>query len=250
MIELGRAGKIATITLARPDKHNAIDLAVTRALRDAAKDLELDPDVRVIVIAAQGKSFSVGGDIEDFVAHRARIKAHIDAMTDALHAAVLSLRRAAAPVITSINGVAAGGGLGLALTGDLLIAKRSAKFTSAYTKIGLTPDTGVSYFLGKRLGAGRAFDLMATNRILDAEAALAMGLIDRVVDDDKLGEETRKLAELIADAPSGSVGQVKQLLFAHDLHELEAHLAREAISIAAIASSPETEAKLDAFLKR
>ncbi|MFT3696731.1 MAG: enoyl-CoA hydratase/isomerase family protein [Kofleriaceae bacterium] len=250
MIDVTRSGPIATITLARPDKHNAIDLATTRALRDAAKDLELDRDVRVIVLAAQGKSFSVGGDIEDFYAHRDRIAAHLDAMTDALHAAVLSLRRAPAPVIASVNGVAAGGGFGLVLAADLVIARASAKFVSAYTRIGLTPDTGVSYFLPKKVGSGRAYELMVTNRTLTAHEALAMNLIDYVVDDDLLTGETRQLAEKLAAMPSRGPSAVKQLQYAHELEALEAHLAREASCISRIAQHPDTLAKLAEFLKR
>lgn len=250
MIEVTRNGAIATITLARPDKHNAIDLATTRALRDAAKDLELDAEVRVIVLAAQGTSFSVGGDIADFYAHRERIAAHLDAMTDALHAAVLSLRRAPAPVIASVNGVAAGGGLGLVLAADLVIAKQSARFVSAYTRIGLTPDTGVSYFLPKRVGAGRAYELMVTNRTLSADEAHAINLIERVVPDDMLAGETAALARQIAELPSRGPSAVKQLQYAHELEALEAHLAREATTISRIAQQPETQAKLAAFLSR
>jgi len=246
MIDLTRHGPIATLTLARPAKHNAIDLATTRALRDAAKDLELDPDVRVIVIAAQGPSFSVGGDLEDFIAHRARIAQHLDAMTDALHAAVVSLRRAAAPVIASVNGAAAGGGLGLMLAADLVIAGRSARFVSAYTKVGLTPDSGVSFFLPRKVGAGRAFDLMATNRALTADEALQIGLVERVVPDDELASQTHALATALADSPSSAVGKLK-LLLAHELPLLEAHLAREAASIATIAAQPATQARLEAF---
>ncbi|HEY0252937.1 MAG TPA: enoyl-CoA hydratase/isomerase family protein [Kofleriaceae bacterium] len=249
MIDLARTNNIATITLARPEKHNAIDLATTHAMRKIAHELEHDQDTRVIVLAAQGASFSVGGDIAEFYAQRATIASHLGAMTDALHAAVLSLRRAPAPVIASINGVAAGGGLGLALLGDLVIAKRSAKFVSAYTRIGLSPDTGVSYHLPRKVGPGRAFDLMVTNRTLTADEAFALDLIERVVADDDLAPETQKLAQQLADMPSRGPSAVKQLQTAHELAGLEAHLAREATQIARIATDPETLAKLERFLK-
>lgn len=111
-IHVTRAGTIATITLARPAQHNAIDLAMTRALRDAAQALELETDIRLIVLAAEGKAFSVGGDIDELVEMGTRIPSHLNDMTDALHAAVLSLRRAQAPVLAMVSGAAAGGGLG------------------------------------------------------------------------------------------------------------------------------------------
>jgi 2-(1,2-epoxy-1,2-dihydrophenyl)acetyl-CoA isomerase len=245
-----RTGSIATLTLARPDKRNAINLAMTRALCDAAQSLELDTDLRLIVLAAQGGAFSVGGDIDEFVEVRSRITEHLNSMTDSLHAAVLSLRRAQAPVLAMVHGVAAGGGLGIMLAADLVIAARSTRFTSAYTKLGLTPDSGVTYSLPRRIGSGRAFAMIATNRVLSADEALAIGLVDQVADDDRFAEEAKQLATQLASTPSQALGAVKQLMHESELAELETHLAREAARIASIASKPETQAKLVAFKKR
>lgn len=249
-IRVTRAGSIATITLARPTHHNAIDLALTRALRDAAQAIEIEADIRLIVLAAEGTAFCVGGDIDEFAAMGTRLVAHLDEMTDALHAAVVSLRRAPAPVLAMVNGAVAGGGLGIMLAADTVIAARSARFTSAYTKVGLTPDGGVSYFLPRRVGTGRAFDLIATNRLLSADEAHAIGLVDRVVDDERFADEAQLLATQLASTPSHALATVKQLLHSDDLAQLEAHLAREAVGIAANAAKPETQAKLAAFKKR
>jgi 2-(1,2-epoxy-1,2-dihydrophenyl)acetyl-CoA isomerase len=245
-----RTGSIATLTLARADKKNAINLAMTRALRDAARSIELDTDLKLIVLAAEGSTFSVGGDIDEFVEVRSRITEHLNSMTDSLHAAVLSLRRAQAPVLAMVHGVAAGGGLGIMLAADFVIAARSSRFTSAYTKLGLTPDGGVTYALPRRIGTGRAFAMLATNRFVSADEALAIGLVDQVADDDRFVEEARQLAAQLASTPSQALGVVKQLMHENGLAELETHLAREAARIAAIASKPETQAKLLEFKKR
>jgi 2-(1,2-epoxy-1,2-dihydrophenyl)acetyl-CoA isomerase len=162
----------------------------------------------------------------------------------------LSLRRAHAPVLAMVNGVTAGGGLGLMLAADVVVATRSARFTTAYTKVGLTPDSGVTYFLPRRVGVGRAFDLISTNRVLSADAAHAIGLVDHVVDDDRFTNEARRIADQFAATPSQALGAVKQLMHAHDLVELETHLAREAAAMVAIAARPETQATLAAFKKR
>jgi 2-(1,2-epoxy-1,2-dihydrophenyl)acetyl-CoA isomerase len=249
-ITVTRSGSIATVTLTRPGKKNAINLEMTRALRDATQILEHDADLGLIVLTAQGSAFSVGGDIDEFVDVGSRISEHLHSMTDSLHAAVLSLRRAHAPVLAIVNGVAAGGGLGLMLTADVVIATRSARFTSAYTKIGMTPDSGVTYFLPRRIGVGRAFEMIATNRIVSADEAQAIGLIDRVVDDDRFVDDARQLASQLASTPSHAIGIVKHLMSESELAELETRLAREAARIAAIAAKPETQDKLLEFKKR
>jgi 2-(1,2-epoxy-1,2-dihydrophenyl)acetyl-CoA isomerase len=249
-INVSRSGAVATLTLTRPSKGNAINLAMTCALRDAAQVLEHDTDLRLIVLAAEGRAFSVGGDIDEFVDVGSQIGAHLDSMTDSLHAAVLSLRRAQAPVLAIVNGVAAGGGLGLMLSADMVIAARSARFTAAYTKVGLTPDSGVTYFLPRRIGSGRAFELIATNRVVSTDEARAIGLVDHVADDSQLMDDAGALAAQLAAVPSRALGVVKQLMHETELAELETHLAREAAQIAAIASRPETQAKLVEFRKR
>jgi 2-(1,2-epoxy-1,2-dihydrophenyl)acetyl-CoA isomerase len=245
-----RAGGVATLTLARPSRLNAIDLAMTRALAEAAHVLERESELRLIVLAAQGSAFSVGGDIDEFIERGARLPAHLDAMTDALHAAVLSLRRAQAPILALVNGVTAGGGLGLMLAADVVVATRSARITSSYTKVGLTPDGGVTYFLPRRIGAGRAFDVISSNRVLSADEAHAIGLVEYVVDDDRFVDEGRRIASELASTTSQALGVVKQLMHAHHLVELETHLAREAAAMVAIASRPETQAALAAFKNR
>jgi 2-(1,2-epoxy-1,2-dihydrophenyl)acetyl-CoA isomerase len=249
-VEITRRGSIVRLTLARPARKNAIDLQTTEELARAARALETDDSVRVIILTGSGDAFSVGGDIDEFVAQQGRLREHLLAMTSALHAAIVSLRKAPAPLLVAVNGVAAGGGFSLVAAADLAIAKRSAQLVSAFTRSGLTPDSGATWFLPRRIGYARAFDLLATNRKLTADQAEAIGLVARVVDDEAFDAAVDEAADALAGLPSAAASGVKKLLGGDDVRELTAHLAREADSIATIATSPETLAKLAAFVRR
>ncbi len=250
VFDVTREGNIVRFTINRPERKNALDYAVIAAFRDAAAAVEKDDTVRCVVFTGAGDAFSVGGDIGEFVAHKHRLTDFLVEMMKMMHAAVLSLRRAAAPVIVGVNGVAAGGGLGLVAGADMAIAKRSAKLVSAFTRSGLTPDSGTTYYLPQLVGRQRAFDLMTTNRALTADEALAMGLVARVVDDADFDRTLNDVAKAVASLPSGAGLGVKKLVSREALRELEAHLDAEATSMASMGSQPETLAKIDAFFAK
>jgi len=169
---LERRGGVATVTLNRPEALNALSLALGRDLFHVTLELDDDPAVRCIVITGRGKAFCAGGDVKDFVDQLPRIGAHIKELTTYLHGAVSRLIRSPKPVIMAINGVAAGGGLSFALSGDIVIAAESARLTMAYSKIAATPDGSSSYFLPRLIGLRRALALYLTNRVLSAREAL------------------------------------------------------------------------------
>jgi len=249
-IELSVTDGIARIVLASPARRNAIDARFCAEFAEAAAACETNRDIAVILLAARGEAFSVGGDLRDFVANRERIETHVRGMASAFHAGIMALRRAAAPVVAAVTGVAAGGGFTLVCGADLVIAARSARFVSAYTRSGLTPDGGGTFFLPRIVGLRAAFDIMATNPTLTAEDAKALGIVSRVLDD--AGFDTgveRMLAELSA-MPTGALAGLKRLLMRGGEAELEAQLAAEADSIARHASDPDTLRLLDAFLAR
>src|SRR5213593_4606512 len=182
---LDRADAVATITLNRPDAYNALNLALGRDLFAAALEVDEDPGVRCVVITGAGKAFC-GGGVKDFAEALPRIGVLVKELTTYVHGAVSRLARSPKPVIIAVNGVAAGGGLSLALSGDLVLAAESARFTMAYSKIGATPDGSSSYFLPRLIGIRRALELYLTNRVLSAKEALEWGLINRVVPDAEL----------------------------------------------------------------
>ncbi len=249
-IKFSIADGIARIVLDDPDNHNAVGSRMTRELASAAIACEAEPGLRAVLLTATGEQFSVGGDLNEFLRERDHIRDHIREMATYFHLAITVLNRLEAPVVAAINGIAAGGGFSLACMSDLAIAKRSAKFNLAYTRSGLTPDGGSSWFLPRLVGAQKAFDIMATNPTLSAEKACELGLIARVVDDDRFEEEVEAILQTVANSPSNAVGRAKRLLRASLCNSLEQQLELESYSVASIASSPETLKTLEAFFEQ
>lgn len=231
-IKLERAVGVATLTLNRPDAFNALNLALGRELFSAVLELDEDPGVRCIVITGAGKAFCGGGDVKDFADALPRIGVLIKELTTYVHGAVSRLVRTPKPVLTAVNGVAAGGGLSLAMAGDLVLAAESARFTMAYSRIAATPDGSSSYWLPRLVGLRRAIELFYTNRVLTAREALEWGLVTRVVPDGELAGATRKLAEELAQGPTLALGRGKLLLHASTTESLETQMELESQSIA------------------
>jgi 2-(1,2-epoxy-1,2-dihydrophenyl)acetyl-CoA isomerase len=248
-IRLEIRDQIAHLTLARPDAANTVSLQLAREFLAAALAIECDPRIRAVLMTGEGKNFCFGGDLRGMIASGGDISAFLSELTTNLHAAMAHLARANAPVIAAVSGTAAGAGLGLVLAADLAIAGRSAKFAPAYTGVGLTPDASCTFLLPRAVGYKRAMELLLTNRVLDAETALDWGLVNQVVDDEKLQETAAALAARLAAGPTGAYGVVKGLL-AESEPGLEVQLARESRSIAARGASAEGREGIAAFLEK
>jgi 2-(1,2-epoxy-1,2-dihydrophenyl)acetyl-CoA isomerase len=231
-VTLERRGGVATVTLNRPEALNALSLALGRDLFHVTLELDDDPAVRCIVITGRGKAFCAGGDVKDFVEQLPRIGAHIKELTTYLHGTVSRLARTAKPVIMAINGVAAGGGLSFALSGDVVVAAESARFTMAYSKIAATPDGSSSYFLPRLIGLRRAMELYLTNRVLSAREAFEWGLVTRVVPDAELAPAVETLADELAAGPTLAIGGAKRLFHQSTWESLETQMELEAQAIA------------------
>lgn len=213
LTEFDTATGIGRLTLNRPEVLNAIDASAARALLAAVRELTMKPGLRVIVVSGAGRAFAAGGDVASFTAKGIGSAPQIvHELLDALHPAILALRRHPAPVITAVRGAAAGAGLALALSGDLLVAEEGARFVIAYDRIGASPDCGTSWFLPRRVGRGVAFQMMLTSRNLDAAEALATGLADRVAPAGGLESTVDELAALVASGPTQAYGRYKALL--------------------------------------
>lgn len=241
---------IGRITFVNPKGYNAMDHAFCRELGQAALACEIDPKVKVILIAAEGDVFSPGGDIRDFVANKDRVHAHILDMATQIHIGVAALRRAPAPVIAAINGTCAGGAFSLIAGADVVISKKSAKFNPAFTKSGLTPDAGGTYFFPRVAGTRKAFWIMATNPTLSADEAAEIGLVSKVVEDDQFEAEVERVARMFADSVPGALAGLKALFRASLTNTLDDHLNLEARSVAACAAAPATLEKLIAFVEK
>ena len=240
---------VAHLTLTRADAANTMNLQFGREFVAVAYAIRKDSDVRAVLLRGEGKNFCFGGDLRGMVAAGGNVNTYLTELTTDIHAGLLHLARASAPVVAAVQGTAAGAGLGLVLAADLAIAGKSAKFTAAYTAVGLTPDAGTTFLLPRAVGHRRAMEMFITNRVLDAPLALEWGLINQIVDDAELADTATALAARLATGPAGAYGTVKRLL-AESEPGWEAQLAREGQTIAGRAETAEGQEGIAAFLEK
>lgn len=244
------ADNVATITLNRPDAANAMNGDLTRELADAALRCDEDPEVRAVLITGAGRFFCGGGDLKAFAALGEDGSAYIKDMATYLHTAISRLRRMDAPIIAAVNGPAAGAGMSLACCSDIVLAAESARFTMAYTSIGLTPDGSATYFLPRIVGLRRAVELALTNRALSAAEAADLGLVTRVVPDEDLMNEARGLASGLAAGPTKAFGVAKHLLETGLNTSLETQMESEGRAIAQAYTTADAREGIAAFLEK
>lgn len=200
---------IVTWRLNRPDQLNALDAALGQALLQQAEAAIADPSIDCIVITGTGRAFCAGGDMMGIKKGAERGG---PGMLGTLQRAMQTLIDGPIPVITAVNGVAAGAGFGLALLGDLSIVSSSARFRPAFIALGATPDLGLAYTLPRLIGEVRAREALLTNREFSADEALALNLVTRVVPSTTFDEEVKKTAQQLAAAPRVAYGLTKQLM--------------------------------------
>lgn len=241
---------VARITLNRPEAQNAINLELTRELMHAAIACDEEDAIRAVLLTGTGTIFSVGGDIREFVAAGQKLAPLTKEMTVYLHAAVSRFARMDAPLVAAVNGVAAGGGFGLACMADVVLAAESARFCAAYTRSGLAADTSTTYFLPRMVGMRRAAELLLTNPTLSASEAAACGLVTRVVPDEKLLAESTALATELAAGATRAYGLVKKLLQSSFGETLESQMEYEARAIAESARSEDVAEGIRAFSEK
>lgn len=247
-IEFTRTGDIARITLNRPGAANGIDHVLGRELARVASLCVDDPTLKVVTLTGAGRFFSAGGDLKAMATQPGGAGTYVKDLAHDLHEAISSFARMDALLVVAVNGIAAGAGLSLAIAGDVVLAAESASFTLAYTRAGLSPDGGASYYLPRLIGLRRTQDLMLTNRTLSAVQALEWGLLHRVVPDTELSDAADELAAQFAAGPRHANANVKKLLLVSSGHTLEEQLAREAAFISSAADDPDGAEGIAAFL--
>jgi enoyl-CoA hydratase/carnithine racemase len=212
--DLDVADGVATVTLNRPDKLNALTFDVYADLRDLLAELPHRGDAKVIVITGQGRGFCSGGDVEEIIGELQKMAAaELLEFTRMTGAVVKALRECPLPVIAAVNGVAAGAGSVIALASDFRLLAESASFAFLFTKVGLAgADMGSAYLLPRLVGLGRATELLILGDKLDAERADRIGLATKVVPDASLAEEAAALARRLADGPALAYSTTKVLL--------------------------------------
>ncbi len=241
------ANGVVELRLDDPGRGNALDLRTAEALRDRAVEVAADPGGAVL-LRATGGAFCVGGDLRAFAGRGAQTGAYVHAVASAAHDAIQALYELPVPLVTAVRGAAAGGGIGLALVGDVVLAARSARFRLAYTAIGLTPDCGSSWLLPRLVGPRRAADLILTNRVLTGDDAERWGLVSRSVDDEELDDAAHRTAAGLAAGAGDALRAAKGLLRAGAGEELRRHLAEEARLIAALADGRQAQDRMASFL--
>ncbi len=241
---------VARITFNRPDAANALDLQMGLDLMHASIQASEDPAVRAVLITGAGKMFSGGGDLKSFAAQGDALPGHLKEVALYLHAAISRFVRMDAPVIAAVNGAAGGAGMSLRLFADLVLAAESAKFTLAYTRAGLNPDGGSTYFLPRIIGVRRALELALTNRVLSAKEALEWGIVTKVVADAELQTEAQALARELAAGATRALGKAKRLLHHSFSESLETQMELEAQAIADSARTHDAREGIAAFIAK
>jgi len=197
---------VAWIRLNRPEKMNAVNSALRAQLAEAVKQVERDPEARVVVVTGAGRAFCAGADVREFASREGAVET-----IRAEYESILSrLRSMPKPVIAAMNGVAAGIGASLALVADIRIAVPEASFLEAFVKIGLTVDGGATWLLPRLIGPGKALEMFFTGRPMGAEEAERLGLVNQVVPAERLEETVGELARALAAGPAGALGAIKR----------------------------------------
>ena len=248
-VNVEKRGAIAVVTLDRPDANNTISLELSMDLLAAALACERDPAIRAVVLTGAGRHFCFGGDLRGMLNKNDTIDAYLRELTTYLNTAIARFMRMDAPVIAAVNGTVAGAGVGLAAMADLAIAADDARFTLAYTNVGLTPDAGTSFLVPRAIGARRAMEMLLLNRVVTAAEALQWGLVNQLVPADELLDSAIALADRLANGPIKAFGQTKRLM-ALSLGPLESQLAMESETIATQAASAEGIEGITAFLDK
>ena len=224
------ADRVATLTLNRPDRLNALSSPIIDGLLEALPRLAADPDVAVVVLTGAGRGFCAGGDVKSMAEGSSQLGLEdaVQRLRGRMEVSRL-LHEIPKPTIAMVNGPAAGAGLSLALACDLRVASESARFITAFAKVGFSGDFGGSYFLSKLVGTGRARELYYTGEPLDAAQALALGVVNTVVPEFELLEATTALAQRLAHGPGVALGLMKRNFNAAETGTLSELLDLEAL---------------------
>ena len=248
MIQFEKIGAIGKITLNRPDKYNAFVRGMALELQKKLDECSSDETIRCIIISGSGKAFCAGQDLIEATdpngpAIEEIVRQHYNPI-------VKKIREIKTPVIAAVNGVAAGAGANVALACDIVVAAKSASFIQAFSKIGLIPDSGGTYFLPRLIGIQKAAALMMTGEAVSAEKAETLGMIYAVYEDSEFETSAMKLADTISSMPTKGLGYTKKLLSQTFNNSLEDQLSLEAETQALSASSKDHQEGIKAFMEK
>lgn len=240
---------VARIALARPDKSNSFDLPTARAFGAAVDQAAADPAVTAVLLTGDGPRFCAGGDVASMAA-AAEPSAYLQELADELDGALQRLGAMEKPVVAAVQGAAAGAGLAVVLTADVVLSAAGTKYLTAYAGIGLTPDCGLSWLLPRAVGQQRALELALTGRVLSAVEARDWGLVTTVVEDAELEDAAVALAAKLAASPPFALGQARRLIRSSWSATRAEAGADEARTIAQAVQTPESRTLIAKFVSR
>lgn len=243
-ILLTRDGALARVTFNRPAYLNAMDFEMGTRWREVAREVTSDPTVGAILLDANGRGFCAGGDVVAMAGSGAGGSAVTD-MAHIIHDGIRAFVESDKPIVAAVDGAVAGGGLGLMLVADYIVASEGAKFVSKYANIGLTPDLGVSTLLPAAIGQRRALRLLLQDVTIDAETALDWGLITEIAADP--GARAAEVAQFWLDGATAAFGEAKRLVRTGAGRSFADNLDDEAASIGARFDTEESKARVAAF---
>lgn len=242
-----RDGAIATLIFNRPDALNALNLTMAQAFLAAMQEIAADPGVRAVVLKGAGRAFIAGGDLAVLRENPVR---GASALLGPLNEALLLMQQINAPIIAQVHGASAGGGMSLMLMCDFILAAEETKFNLAYINLGTSCDLGGSWALPRLVGLRHALEIAMLGENLTAEAALRLGIVNRVLPAGELENATQALAQRLANGPTQAYGRMRRLMRAGLNTDLATQLQAEAASFDACARTTDLREGLEAFFDR
>lgn len=240
--------QVATLTLNRPDVFNALNDELSYEIQDALKQVNKDPDVRVLVITGEGKAFCSGQDLKDIKDKKNRKLS--DSLYKRYNPIIRAMRGMPKPIICRLNGVAAGAGCSIALACDMIVASEKASLIEIFVNVGLVLDSGSSYFLPRLVGSLKAFELATMGTKVSAVEALKIGMVNRVVPPDDLDAAVKELTDYYASAPTKAIGLLKKMLNKSFHSDLDTMLQYEAYCQEIAGNSEDYKEGLKAFMEK
>lgn len=244
------ADHVATITLNRPDRKNAFTMEVVDAWAEALRSAQADPEVRVVVVTGAGDAFCSGVDLDSFAGRERTPWAEKSLLTDRIHQVAFAAEALTKPYLAAVNGVAVGAGMDMALMADIRIAARSARFSEGYIRVGLVPGDGGCWYLPRIVGSATALRLLWTGDFVDADEALALGLVTAVHEDTDFVAAVNAFAARLAAQPPVAVQLIKRAVREGERHDLRTALDLISSHQAVVTSTRDSREALAAFREK
>lgn len=241
--------QIATLTLNRPERHNSLVPEFLCEMLNALDALSRQAELRALVLQANGRSFSTGGDVQAFYDHHDNIEPYAQEIVGLLNQVVVAMVKLPAPIIAAVHGIVTGGSLGLVLASDIVLVAPEASFTPFYSVVGFSPDGGWTAILSSIIGQKRTSEILMLNQTITAEQAVKWGMANRIVPANQIREQARLVAESIAQKKRGSIQRTKRLLL-QGADELTASLEQERQKFCEQIVTAEATNGMEAFLKK